>query len=553
MQAKLYLDTVRYPLAQAECLKALKIAKSQSDLAMQASSLHFIAIAHYRMSNYDQALAYLEQEHKLRNALGDDRNLAETFHYLAVVSWRRGDYEDTTKYYREALKMLNHINYRQDRARILTAMGTMYWSQGDFQQAIKTYEEVQRLAVDIGDRRAEAEALSNLASTWFTLGEYERALKLRQQASDIHYTIGEKRMYSWDLNFMGSLYWSLGQDDLAHQYFEKTQKIATDIGWPEGQAFTLNNIGLLHWRAKEFDKALKLSQKALEIHQNIGTKHELEIVLRNLGEIYCDAGKYSKSLEYLDKALLISQTLGSKIEEMQILSDQSATYLKMGKMKKAVTCSRQSLKLLKQTRRSPHAPKLLFSHFQALHAAAQKDEALKSLYRAYRALMRRAKRINNPEFRQSFLENVPVNREIIEFYRRYFQPLELSEAESYLLLHRIRWPKGVISPCCGSKQVHVHGQVNRTSEKRYLCMKCRKTFTDRIGTAFANKNLPLSKLLQALVVVSRATDESIATQAITKLGIHAYTAKNLYRKWSAALREDKLLQRLSSELNKKSL
>lgn len=352
---------------------------------------------------------------------------------------------------------------------------------------------------------------------------------------------------------MGLVYWSVGQDDLAHQYFEKTQKIAKDIGWPEGQAFTLNNIGLLHWRAKEFDKALKLSQEALRIHQQGGAKQEFAIVLRNLGEIYCDAGKYSKALEYLDKALLISQTLGSKIEEMQILSDQSTTYLKMGKLKKAVACSHQALKLLKQTRRSPHTPKILFCHFQALLADAQGDEALKSLYRAYRALMRRAKRIQNQEFKQSFLENVPVNREITEFYRRYFQPIELSEAESYLLLRRIRWTQGVISPCCSSKQVRVHGQANRTSEKRYLCMKCRKTFTDRIGTAFANKNLPLSKLFQALVVVSQATDESIATQAITKLGIHAYTAKNLYRKWSAALLEDKLLQRLSSELNKKSL
>jgi predicted ATPase/DNA-binding SARP family transcriptional activator/transposase-like protein len=552
MRAKLYLDTARHPLAQAECMEALKIAKTQKSLAMQASALHLIGIAHYRTSQYDQATYYLGRELELRNVLRDARNLAETFHYLALVSWRSGDYEGTTNYYREALRMFNQINDRQGRAFTLSAVGAMYWSQGDFQQAIKAYEEVRRLAAEMGDRRAEAEALSSLASTWLALGEYEKALEFREQAREIHHGIGEERQYGWDLNFVGLVYWFLGQHELALQFFGKTQEIAEEVGWDEGIAFALNNVGLVHWREGRYGKALRLSQEALEIQSRIGTKHEVAIVLRNLGEIWGDARQYAKSLESLDRALLLSQTLGLKFEEMQTLSDQSATYLKMRKVEKAVACANQSLQLLKQTSRSPHAPTLLFRHFQALHAARRREEALRSLHRAHKALMRRAKRIQKQEFRQSFLTNVPIHRQIVESHKRHYYTMDLSTIDCYDLLRKVRWKDGVLSPCCGSKHVRIHGQVNRTSEKRYLCMKCRKSFSDRVGTLFAHKNLPLPKLFHALVIISQSTDESGAVRAITKLGIHAYTAKNLCRKWRLALSTDELAQQLVRELKQLS-
>lgn len=77
-----------------------------------------------------------------------------------------------------------------------------------------------------------------------------------------------------------------------------------------------------------------------------------------------------------------------------------------------------------------------------------------------------------------------------------------SEAECYQRLRRARWPQGVVCPHCGGQRVHIHGRVGKTPERRYRCLECQKTFSDRTGTIFARSKLPLGTWLQALALLA---------------------------------------------------
>jgi transposase-like protein len=74
----------------------------------------------------------------------------------------------------------------------------------------------------------------------------------------------------------------------------------------------------------------------------------------------------------------------------------------------------------------------------------------------------------------------------------------LHEERCYAALRRVRWPLGVMCPLCQSRRVTTHTKFRTTPRRRYLCLSCRKTFTDLTGTPFMRTNLPLSSWLAYL-------------------------------------------------------
>ena len=76
--------------------------------------------------------------------------------------------------------------------------------------------------------------------------------------------------------------------------------------------------------------------------------------------------------------------------------------------------------------------------------------------------------------------------------------VDFSEAWCYEALRRVRWPNGITCPFCGRGRVTTHSKSARTPRRRYLCLGCRRTFTDLTGTALARTNLRLAMWFRCL-------------------------------------------------------
>lgn len=74
----------------------------------------------------------------------------------------------------------------------------------------------------------------------------------------------------------------------------------------------------------------------------------------------------------------------------------------------------------------------------------------------------------------------------------------MDEEWCYQTLRRCRWPDGVTCVRCESRRVTVHTRSERTPKLKYLCLHCRRTFTDLTGTIFARSNLPLRRWFHGL-------------------------------------------------------
>ncbi len=123
----------------------------------------------------------------------------------------------------------------------------------------------------------------------------------------------------------------------------------------------------------------------------------------------------------------------------------------------------------------------------------------------------------------------------------------MDEEWCYKVLRCCRWPTGVTCAWCGGRKVTVHTRRGRTPRLRYLCLHCRRTFTDLSGTIFTRSNLPLSKWFDCLLLLryGRST-----TDLARFLGVKWDTAAHMGRRLGVALARPGLIWQLSEAMEK---
>ena len=106
-----------------------------------------------------------------------------------------------------------------------------------------------------------------------------------------------------------------------------------------------------------------------------------------------------------------------------------------------------------------------------------------------------------------------------------------SEAWCYEMLRRARWPNGITCPYCG-RRATTHSKSNTTPRRRYLCLACRRTFTDLTGTPLARTNLPLATWIACL---QRLGDRDTTAELAKALGVKWETSARMQRRLAVAL------------------
>ena len=121
-----------------------------------------------------------------------------------------------------------------------------------------------------------------------------------------------------------------------------------------------------------------------------------------------------------------------------------------------------------------------------------------------------------------------------------------SEPRCFEILRRVRWPDGVVCPRWGATRVTTHTNFDAQSRRRYLCLACRRTFTDLTGTIFAQSNLPLETWFRCLDLLWRCPTTGALAQT---LGVKWETAARMQRRLVAAWTRPGLIRNLQRALD----
>jgi len=93
-----------------------------------------------------------------------------------------------------------------------------------------------------------------------------------------------------------------------------------------------------------------------------------------------------------------------------------------------------------------------------------------------------------------------------------------SEKECVAHLEKLRWPKGIICPCCGSNRKIYN------VDRGYKCSDCAKTFSVRKGTIFEESRLPLQKWFAASWLITTNRKGISSYQLGREIGVTQKTA-----------------------------
>lgn len=118
---------------------------------------------------------------------------------------------------------------------------------------------------------------------------------------------------------------------------------------------------------------------------------------------------------------------------------------------------------------------------------------------------------------------------------------DFNEAWCYEALRRVRWPDGITCPFCGRGRVTTHSKSARTPRRRYLCLGCRRTFTDLTGTPLARTNLRLGTWFRCLRLLRHGRTTTDLARA---LEVKWDTAVQLQRRLGVALTRPGVIRQL---------
>jgi class 3 adenylate cyclase/tetratricopeptide (TPR) repeat protein len=408
-----------YAQAQAATERALSAARDRADVAAEAGCLARLGLIARRQGEYDEAKNWYDQALELlegEEAYPDEK--AQVLNGLGIVHREQGDFDQAKAYYEQALTMSRLSGNRRGEAQALNDLGVTAFYERNFAEALAFHRQTLEIRRTIGDRAGEGMSLYNLAQVAHDAGDFGQAEKDLLAAMAIFQTTGNRwhEVNVW--NDMGILYHELGDLPTARTCLRRGLQLAQEIGDESGQAYILANLGLVTCDKGDLETAERLFGDGLALAQGQDDKRLVSIFLNYLSVISLQLGKLEQAVEQAEASQILRQAMNMRLSTTDNLATLAAVHLSARDMAQALDCAQQALAILEEcSGEGPEFPQRdYFICYQVLAAAGQEERAQVALQSAYDLVMARADKITDPALRQSFLEKVRVNREIVEEY-----------------------------------------------------------------------------------------------------------------------------------------
>jgi predicted ATPase/class 3 adenylate cyclase len=413
-QAQYAEVTGDYPAAIAVAQQAIHLAQVAQDVACEAMACLSWGRALVRQGDYEAARHRLEQALSLGNASRSRQIEAEGLHILGIVCHYQGDYGGARAYYQQALRISREIGSRRGESNALSNLGRISTEQGDQAAAGAYYDQALHISREIGHRVGEVSALNSLGIICAQQGDYGAAKTCFEQTTRISREINNRLYEGSALCNLGDLCAGQGDYVAALAYYERALQILREIGYRQGEGEILANLSLTSHQLGDDKAALEYSQQALLIAQELGDRHIQGYALMHMGHALARMGLAVKAVNNYRKALALRRELGQPKLVVESLAGLAHVSLVQDDLAQAQAQVEQILDFLESdTLEGTSEPFRVYLVCYRVLLASRDTRARDVLETAFHLLQERTAKIDDEELRRSFVENVPVHREIL--------------------------------------------------------------------------------------------------------------------------------------------
>ena len=401
---------------EKDLLEMGRLAEALGDPRLRIEVLNRRARRAVDIGEFRPALRFAREARRWAERGGERAGLAEAQKILAIAHASLGEYEKARRLLDLACKLYRAQDNHFGEASCLSNLGLIYLYQGEAERALSYLARFLELARSLGDRPRETLAWINLGLAQFYRGAYEEARDCYRQALSLSRETGHRAGEAPALDNLGALAMALGDLDEATACHRQALEMARMLGDREGEATSLSSLGLLAAYQGRREEARLYLQRSLEQYRAIGHRRGEAVARHNAGVAEVWAGNAPAAVEALQEALALREEIGEAGSALVSRAWLSLACLEAGEVERARALLAEVERVLQDEGYGGDAPEqeVWWALFRVHQGLGEEEKARAALERARRLVQERAGRLRDPRLRRSFLENVPVNREIMQ-------------------------------------------------------------------------------------------------------------------------------------------
>ncbi len=249
---------------------ALRIARRRQDLLGEARELRHIALIHFQLGQYPDAVGYLLRSLALSRHTGAHAVEAYTLSNLGLVSHRMGHLDTALAHHRQALALGRAADDRAAEMVALDNLGMLHTELGDTARALDSYHQALALHRATGDRSGEAVVLNCLGALHRELGDPAGATDLYHRALDLHRALADPLGQAEVLSELGQTALSDGRPVDAVDHLTPALSLVAVTGERRYLANIHYQLARAHHQLGAHHSAHAHCRQALDLHQALG-------------------------------------------------------------------------------------------------------------------------------------------------------------------------------------------------------------------------------------------------------------------------------------------
>ncbi|MGE5141468.1 MAG: tetratricopeptide repeat protein, partial [Rudaea sp.] len=360
------------------------------------------------------ALVELAREHD------DTGRLGAALQMRGTLRGESGDHAGGLQDLEQALILARQTGDAVIETRALASKALALAQESDPGTAIPLIEEALPRARELGDQETIIQVLVFGSIIFVSAGDLARAVELQQEqvafARARHNSSSESLAR---LNLGASYIW-LGQYKRARGSLEESLRLADFIGaraWRQGN---LANLGEVYFFSGDHRQALAFLEDALREARAMNLEFEQAVALEELGVVLASLGDIPRAEQRYLEARAMAQAMNHLALAQEGTAGLGHCALEQGRLDQARQFALETWEYLEQHgAKNMEHPMRPFGICADIFDALGESELSRAVVEAgYRELMTRANKISNPEWRASYLENDPFNRELVALWER---------------------------------------------------------------------------------------------------------------------------------------
>lgn len=364
--------------------------------------------------DFGRAQPLIEEALQWAQTLADGALAARCYSELAIGAHYQGDAQRQAVLAQQAFALAQQSGTLFDQAIALNILGFSQLAQGDHAAALASFHAALPLTRQGVYGQFEFLFLNNIGNVHLQAGHFTTALPYYQQALARAEAANFSTMIAAILHNLGMIALLVGDYGAAHRRLLTAYQHAVDHHHQSSVAEIVPTLAMLFYELGEDATAIDYAEQALVLAGE--QLYETRVsALSSLGHLYRRQGEWAAAADVYQQALTLSQTAQRALDELLLQIYLAAVTFGRGDALAALAAVEPQLAKLAATTLPHHQriQELYLILYQILSANAD-PRAQTVLHQAWAYVQSQAAKLDDPQLRDSFLTNVPVNRALAQ-------------------------------------------------------------------------------------------------------------------------------------------